>query len=47
MDNFRRVVECTTEDERIAARRSFVKNVRKRVDETVRYIRPDKGTFSQ
>lgn len=45
LDNFRRIVECTTDDERNKAHRSFARSVRKRVDETARYIRPDEGTF--
>jgi DNA recombination protein RmuC len=46
LENFRRIVEGRTEDEKKSARRDFLKDVRKRVDEiAARYIRPAEGTL--
>ena len=46
LENFRRITEVETEPEKKAARRDFLKDVRKRVDEIAnKYIRPAEGTL--
>ena len=46
VDNFRRIVEAPTDPERKTARRDFLKDMRKRVDEiATKYIRPEEGTL--
>jgi DNA recombination protein RmuC len=45
LDNFRRMLCAGGERQRASARRAFVRDVRRCVDETARYIRPDAGTF--
>jgi len=46
LENFRRITEVETEPEKKAARREFLKDVRKRVDEIAnKYIRPAEGTL--
>ncbi len=46
LENFRRIAEGPSDDEKRTARRSFLKDVRRRVDEiAVRYIRPAEGTL--
>ncbi len=46
LENFRRITEAATEEEKKIARRDFLRDVRKRVDEVaLRYIRPSEGTL--
>lgn len=45
LENFRRMLDAEDDRERKSARKAFIRDVRKRVDETAKYIRPDAGTF--
>jgi DNA recombination protein RmuC len=46
LENFRRINELSDEEEKRLARRDFLRDVRKRVDEVaLRYIRPAEGTL--
>ncbi|MFH1486871.1 MAG: DNA recombination protein RmuC [Chloroflexota bacterium] len=46
LENFRRLVECSSDEERRPHQRRFVADVKKHVDDIVaKYICPDEGTF--
>jgi DNA recombination protein RmuC len=46
LENFRRIAEANTDPEKKAARREFLKDVRRRADEIAgKYIRPAEGTL--
>jgi len=46
LENFRRMLEAVSDDERRAARREFVRNVKKHIDDIHdKYIVTDEGTF--
>ncbi len=47
LENFKRLIEGVTEEEKRAAKRKFVSDVKKRIDEiATSYIVPDEGTFN-
>jgi DNA recombination protein RmuC len=46
LENFRRMLEATSDEDRKAARKEFVRNVKKHIDDIHdRYIRQEEGTF--
>lgn len=44
LDNYNRIVECTNEEERKHLEREFKNDLKKRIDETSKYIKPSEGT---
>jgi len=45
LENFQRMLDAQDDKERESARKALVRDVKRRVDETAKYIRPDEGTF--
>lgn len=46
LENFQRIIDSKTEEEKRAAKRNFIKDVKNRIDEiAASYILPDEGTF--
>jgi len=45
LDNYRRLVDATTDTEREALEKEFKNDLKKRIDETAKYIRPKDGTL--
>lgn len=45
LDNYRRLVDATTDPEREALEKDFKNDLKKRIDETAKYIRPSDGTL--
>jgi len=45
LDNYRRLVDATSDDEREFLEKEFKNDLKKRIDETAKYIRPNDGTL--
>ena len=45
IDSFRRVLDASTDEERTRQRRAFIRDVRRRIDEVAKYIRPEENTL--
>jgi DNA recombination protein RmuC len=45
VDSFKRLLEAETEKDRGRLRREFVRDVKARIDEVAKYVRPDEGTL--
>lgn len=46
LDNFKRLIECKTEEEKKASQKTFVRDVKKHIDDIAhKYILPQEGTY--
>ncbi len=45
LEDFQRMLQAQSEEDKKSYRRLFIESVKKRVNETVKYIRPGEGTF--
>lgn len=45
LDNYRRLVDCEDEAQRVVLEKEFKNDLKKRIDETAKYIRPKDGTL--
>lgn len=45
LDNYRRIVDETDYEKRVELEKAFKTDLKKRIDETAQYIRPDEGTL--
>ncbi len=45
IESYRRLFDAETDDERIRLRKAFIRDVRARVEEVAKYIRPDENTL--
>jgi len=45
LENFQRLLDAPDDRQRESLRKLFLRDVKRRVDETSKYIRPDRGTF--
>lgn len=46
LDNYQRLIECESETERVVIEKDFKNDLKKRIDETAKYIRPAENTLS-
>jgi DNA recombination protein RmuC len=45
LDNYTRVINCSSEEERVKLEKAFKNDLKKRIEETAKYIRPEEGTL--
>ena len=45
LESFRRLLEAPSEEERVRLRRAFMRDVRARIDEVAKYVRPEENTL--
>lgn len=45
IDSFRRLLEASTDEDRVRMRKQFLRDVRQRIEEVAKYIRPEENTF--
>lgn len=45
IDSYRRLLDATTDEDRARLRKAFIRDVRTRVEEVAKYIRPDENTM--
>jgi DNA recombination protein RmuC len=44
LENYERLLNCNDPEERVKIAKSFKEDLKKRIDETAKYVRPDEGT---